>query len=55
MIRKNGITGRQPIVRKNLMIGGLSNKMSSMAMFRQAIEYGIINAPSSELYVCNVM
>ena len=49
MIRKNGITGRQAIVRKNLMIGGLSNKMSSMAMFRQATEYGITNVPISEL------
>ena len=49
MIRKNGITGRQAIVRKNLMIDGSSNKMSSMAMFRHAMEYGITNAPSSEL------
>ena len=49
MIRKNGITGRQAIVRRYLMIGGLSNKMSSMAMFRQAMEYGIINVPISEL------
>ena len=49
MIRKNGITGRQAIVRRYLMIGGLSNKMSSMAMFRQAIEYGITNVPISEL------
>ena len=49
MIRKNGITGRQAIVRRYLMIGGLSNKMSSMAMFRQATEYGITNVPISEL------
>ena len=49
MMRKKGIKGRQMMVRKILIIGGLSNNMSSMAMFRQAIEYGITNEPSSEV------
>ena len=49
MMRKNGITGRQTIVRNILLIGPLSNNMSSMAMFRQAMEYGITNEPSNEV------
>ena len=49
MIRKNGITGRQTIVRNIFLIGLLSNNMSSMAMFRQAMQYGITSEPISEV------